>query len=415
VDKEPLDFSNITKRREDFPSLRRKHNGVPLAFFDGPGGTQVPEVVINAISDYYRTCNANSHGSFITSRETDEIIDKTRSKVAEFLGAEGPHNISFGANMTSLNYSLSRALGHWLDPGDEILITQLDHEANRGPWQALRNLGLIVREVGIHENGTLDFADFESKLNENTRLVAMGWSSNVTGAVNDVARARALTHAVGALLLVDAVHFTPHFPIDVTALGIDFLLCSAYKFYGPHVGILYSKGELLNRISAFHLRTQLEHAPYCIETGTLNFAALNGVLAAILFIESFGSAADSRSRLVDAMRKIGRYEEHLARGIHDGLRAIPTLRIVGPDFNEPLRAPTISFVLDGVHPETLCRELDEKSILAWNGHFYGIRPVEVLGLLEKGGLTRVGVSLYNTREEVDRLVEAVTGIARKQR
>ena len=405
------EFEKIIARRKEFPSLKREYNGVPLAYFDGPGGTQVPEGVITAISDYYRTCNANAHGAFITSRDSDEVVERARRRVADFLGAEGPQNISFGANMTTLNYTLSRALGRWFLEGDEILITQLDHEANRAPWLALEEQGIIVREVKVLENGTLDYEDFRDKINENTRLVAMVYSSNVTGAVNDVERIRRLTHAVGALLLVDAVHFAPHFPVNVSALGADFLLCSAYKFYGPHVGILYSRGELLNRIPTYFLRTQEAHAPFRIETGTLNFAALNGVSAAIDFIASFDPSDGAEPRLHNAMNAIAAYEEHLATRIAQGLAGIPGLRMVGPGFSGGLRAPTISFTLNGVEPRIVCAELDEKSILAWNGHFYGIRVVEVLGLLEKGGLTRVGVSVYNTEAEVDRLVAAVEGIA----
>lgn len=409
------EWGSFTDRRREFPSLNRKHRGMPLAYFDGPGGTQVPESVIAAVSDYYRTCNANAHGAFVTSRESDEVVELTRRRVADFLGAEGPGNISFGANMTTLNYTLSRALGRWFLEGDEILITQLDHEANRAPWLALEEQGIIVREVNVLENGTLDYEDFENKINENTRLVAMGYSSNVTGAVNDVERIRRLTHAAGALLLVDAVHFAPHFPVNVSSMGADFLLCSAYKFYGPHVGILYSRGELLNRIPTYFLRTQEAHAPFRIETGTLNFAALNGVSAAIDFIASFDPSKDGEPGLDRAMNAIAAYEEHLARRIAQGLTEIPGLRMVGPGFSGGLRAPTLSFTLNGVDPRTVCSELDEQAILAWNGHFYGIRVVEVLGLLEKGGLTRVGVSVYNTEAEADRLVAAVRDIAARQR
>jgi len=405
------EFEKIIARRQEFPSLKREHNGVPLAFFDGPGGTQVPESVIAAISDYYRKCNANAHGAFITSRESDEVVERARRRVADFLGAEGPENISFGANMTTLNYTLSRALGRWFMEGEEILITQLDHEANRAPWLALAEQGIIVREVKVRDNGTLDYEDFENKISENTRLVAMGYSSNVTGAVNEVERIRRLTHTAGALLLVDAVHYAPHFPINVEALGADFLLCSAYKFYGPHVGILYSRGELLNRIPTYFLRTQEAHAPFRIETGTLNFAALNGVSAAIDFISSFDPSENTEPGLDRAMTAIAAYEDHLARRIAEGLSGIPGLRMVGPDFSGGLRAPTISFTLNGVDPGTVCAELDDQALLAWNGHFYGIRVVEVLGLLEQGGLTRVGVSVYNTEAEVDRLVAAVGEIA----
>ena len=218
--------------RAFFPSLSRVYNGKQLIYLDGPAGVQVPTRVIEAISDYYRTSNANSHGQFITAQETDQVIDDARQNMADFLGAEGPHTISFGQNMTSLNYSLSLGIARTLQAGDEILITQLDHEANRGPWLALREWGITVREVKLLPEGVLDYQDFEAKINENTRVVAMGMAANIFGTVNQVQGVRALTHQVGALLVLDAVHYAPHLPIDVQAIGCDFLLCSAYKFYG---------------------------------------------------------------------------------------------------------------------------------------------------------------------------------------
>ncbi|MCK5349180.1 MAG: cysteine desulfurase-like protein [Desulfobacula sp.] len=401
-------FEKMLSRRDDFPSLKQEINGYPLAYFDGPGGTQVPQSVIDAVSDYYYTSNANFHGNFITSRRTDQVVEGTREKIAAFLGADGPENISYGHNMTTLNFSLSRAFGSWLNPGDEIVITQLDHEANRGPWLALRENGIVVREVALLPDGLLDYNDFENKINEKTRLVAMGYSSNVTGTINNVPLVRKMTYKTGAMLLVDAVHYVPHFPLDVTALGVDFLLCSAYKFYGPHIGILYSNGENLNRLPTFNLRTQLQHAPYCIETGTLNHAAIAGVNAAIDYIETFGEGDSARSRMVSAMKEINRYEDAVYKDISKKLKAIETLTIIGPSDIKVKKAPTISFDIAGINPSDVCNYLGEQGICAWNGHFYGIRPTEIFGYLEKGGLTRVGVSVYNTMEEVDRLIAAVT-------
>ncbi len=404
-------FQDLIERRKEFPALERTHNGYPLAYLDGPGGTQVPQQVIDAVAWYYKTCNSNTHGFFITTNESDAMIEDTREKVACFLGAPGGKNISFGHNMTTLNYMLSRALGKHFEPGDEILITQLDHEANRGPWLALREEGIIVREIGIKDDATLDYDDLETKLNENTRLVAMGFSANTTGTVNDVRRVRQMTYQVGAWLLVDAVHYAPHFPIDVSDLGVDFLLCSAYKFYGPHIGILYSKEGLLDSIPAYRLRTQEQHAPYCIETGTLNHAAISGTGAAVEYIASYGSGKDLREKVVSAMERLAEYEHTLAKQIYDGLRKIEGVSVVGPSFDTGERAPTVSFTMRGKDPIHVCSRLNEKGICAWDGHFYGIRPIEVLGLLEKGGVTRVGVSLYNTEEEVNRLLEAVGEIA----
>ncbi len=394
-------------RRKDFPSLERTFQGCPLAYFDGPGGTQMPRSVMEAMVDYLSRSNANEHGFFVTTNETDAMVRNARETLAAFLGAPGPENISFGANMTTLNYALSRAIGKHLQPGDEILISQLDHEANRGPWLALRDEGMIVREIALKRDCTLDYEDFEAKINENTRLVALGCSSNVTGTVNDIPRARELTYRVGAWLLVDAVHYAPHFPLDVTAWGVDFLLCSAYKFYGPHVGVLYAKEGLLDRLPAFRLRTTHQHAPYCIETGTPNTEGIAGTTAAVHYIASFGSGETLRQRIVSGMESIFEYEHELAKTVYEKLREMPGITIVGPSFDTLRRTPTISFTVEGKDPIEICTELGKKGICAWDGHFYGIRPIEILGLLERGGVTRIGISLYNTAEEVNRLLEAV--------
>lgn len=405
------DYRDVWERREDFPSLARTHNGYPLAFFDGPGGTQVPQAVIDGVSHYYTTHNSNTHGFFITTNESDQMMEETREAVAAFLGAPGGKNISFGHNMTTLNYTLSRAIGKYLQPGDEILITQLDHEANRGPWLALREMGIEVREINITPGATLDHEDLRKKINENTRLVAVGFSANSTGTVNDIELIRKLTYEVGAWLLVDAVHYAPHFPLDVTSLGVDFLLCSAYKFYGPHVGILYVKEGVLGQLPVYTLRSQEQSAPYCIETGTLNHAAIEGVKAAVEYIATFGTGVSLREKVVTGMERIRKYEHLLARKIYEELEKIPGVTIIGPSFDTERRAPTVSFTLEGWDPIDVCKELNEKGICAWDGHFYAMRPIEVLGLMEKGGVTRVGVSLYNTIEEVDRLIGSIKEIA----
>lgn len=391
--------------RQQFPALSRQHNGRRLVFMDGPGGTQVPQPVIDAISYYYKNSNANTHGAFITARETDEVIDGARAAVAHFLGAEGPHTISFGQNMTTLNYSLARAVGRLLQPGDEILITQLDHEGNRGPWLSLREQGIAVREVKLKKEGTLDYDDMAAKINERTRLLALGYASNFMGTVNDVQRARALTYQAGAWLLLDAVHFAPHFPLDVQAIGCDFLLCSAYKFYGPHVGILYSRPGLLDRLPTDRLRTAAQEAPFSIETGTLNHAALAGVKAAVDFIACFGQGSDYRSCLSDAMNCIHQHEIALARKLYAGLTALDGVTVAGPPMDAPLRAPTLAVLTEGLRPEAVTQKLAERNILAWDGHFYAIRAAEVLGLLEQGGVTRLGLSAYSSEEDVGLVVE----------
>ncbi len=395
------------KLRSHFPALSRLHNGKPLTFLDGPAGTQVPAKVIEAISAYYKNSNSNSHGYFITTQETDAMLENTREKVAAFLGAEGRHTISFGQNMTTLNFSLSKAIARHLHSGEEILITQLDHEANRGPWLTLREKGIVVKEVKLKKDGTLDYTDFEKKINENTRLVAMGWASNIFGTINDVAKARRLSHEAGAWLLLDAVHYAPHFPIDVQAVGCDFLLCSAYKFYGPHVGLLYSKPGLLDRLQPDRLRTTDQYAPYSIETGTLNHAAIAGVKAAIEFIEMIGKGKNERAKLVDAMNTIHQYETQLAKKLYERLASIKKVQIYGPPMDVPLRAPTLSFTYKGKTAAEMCEYLANNNICAWDGHFYAVRAVEVLGLLEKGGVTRLGISLYNTDEDVSKTFMAI--------
>lgn len=397
--------------RSHFPSLQRLHNGKPLIFLDGPAGTQVPRQVITAISQYYETSNANTHGQFITTHETDAMMDSVRKKLSAFLGAPGPHTISLGQNMTTLNYSLSRAIERVLNPGDEVLITQLDHESNRGPWLALRSKGIVVREVKLLPDGTLNYEDFQQKINERTRLVAMGYAANIFGTVNDAALIRRLTYEAGAWLLLDAVHFAPHLPLDVQATGCDFLLCSAYKFYGPHVGILYAREGLLDRLPSDRLRTAQQHAPYSIETGTLNHAAMAGVSAAIDFIAEFGQGKTLREKLVSAMTAIRKREREHFLQLYAGLKTVPGLTIYGPPADVPLRAPTVSFTLKNKTAEQVCRELAQENICAWDGHFYAIRATEVLGLLEKGGVTRMGISVYTTLEEIETTVAAVRKIA----
>jgi len=402
-------FDNALIRLQ-FPALSRTDRGHTLAYFDGPGGSQVPQCVIEAISEYYRMRNANTHGAFITSRESDQMMDDARRTVATFLNAPSPDTISFGANMTSLNFMLSRAIGRMLVPGDEVLITQLDHEANRGPWLALRESGIEVREVRMLASGSLDYEDFSDKINERTRLVALGWASNALGTVNDIPLARKLTQDVGALLLVDAVHFAPHFAIDVMEHAVDFLLCSAYKFYGPHVGILYSRPNLLDQLQTDRLLTQDARAPYRIETGTLNHAAIAGVKAAVDFIASLGDGSTARERVVSAMESISDHEKVLANRLYDALKRNSKADIFGPGFHVQ-RAPTVSFTLDGISPNQVATQLAEQGILVWDGDFYAARAVEILGLSTRGGLVRVGMSVYTAPEEVDRLIEEIERIS----
>ncbi|MBM3176630.1 MAG: cysteine desulfurase-like protein [Bacteroidetes bacterium] len=398
---------SVQEFRKHFPSLKRVYQNKPLTFLDGPGGTQVPSQVTDAITHYYHQSNSNTHGVFITTRETDETIESMRKSMSVFLGAEHPNTISVGQNMTTLNFALARGMGRIFQPGDEILITQLDHEGNRGPWLSLRERGIIIKEVRLKPDGRLDYEDMERKLSERTRLLAMGMASNAIGTVNDIETARKLTYKTGTWLLLDAVHYAPHFSIDVCKIGCDFLLCSAYKFYGPHVGILYSRPGLLDNIPTDHLRTAGQTAPDKIETGTLNHAALAGVDAAAQFLWSFGEGENERSRLINAYGHIGTHERKLAEKLYSGLSSTPGVKVIGTDFNSGLRAPTVSFVHNRLTAEEVCKKLATENICAWDGHFYAQRAIEVLGLLEGGGVTRLGLSAYNTEEEIANTLKAI--------
>ncbi len=398
--------------RKDFPSLQRLHEGLPPVFLDGPGGSQVPASVVGAIVDSYHVCNVNTHGSFAPSREVDRRLQGAREALAAFLGAAGPQCISFGQNMTTLNFALSAAIGGTLREGDEVLITQLDHEANRGPWLRLAERGAVVREVALNkDSGELDTADLAAKITSRTKLLAIGASSNALGTVNDLALARRLTRDVGALLVVDAVHYAPHFPVDVQAMDADFLLCSGYKFYGPHVGILYSKPGALERLPTMRLSVQDPAAPYRIETGTLNHAAIHGTRAAVDYLAGWGQGTTLRERIVDAMNAISLYEHGLARLYHDAVRQLPGVRVYGPDFASRARAPTVSITLDARTAAYAARSLGNEGIYVWDGNFYAARAVELLGLAERGGLLRTGISMYSSESDVRRLLAGLEQLA----
>jgi len=402
----------MNKRFSDsFPSLKgQTAEGEPYVFLDGPAGTQVPISVMEAVSGYYRHANANSHGQFPTSCLTTAVVDQCRETMAAFLGAGQPGEIAFGPNMTGLAFALARAFGRLFKPGDEVLITQLDHEANRGPWLSLRERGIVVREIALQTGGILDYADLEAKLGPRTRLVAVGYASNLLGTVNDLEVFRRLSHQVGAWLLVDAVHGAPHFHLDVKALDCDFLLCSGYKFYGPHVGVLYSREGLLDSLDTDRLRTAAQAAPDRIETGTPNFAAIAGLHAAVHFLASHGKGRTLREQISDAMSALGQYEKTLFLRLWRGLERIPGIVLHGPSPEAPLRAPTLSFHSVRFDPETMCRKLGERGIFAWDGHFYAIRALEILGLRARGGVVRMGISGYITEKDVDRALEMVQSI-----
>jgi cysteine desulfurase family protein (TIGR01976 family) len=405
-----FDEESCYRCRGDFPSLWRTFGGHPVAFLDGPGGTQVPRAVIEAIADCYRNRNVNTHGNFPPSQEVDETLLESRCAIADLLGASGPERISIGQNMTTLAFSLARAIGRKLEAGDEILITQLDHEANRGPWLGLQERGCVVREVPLLPTGELDYEAMRRLVTDRTRLLALGCSSNAIGTVNDLKLARELTRAVGATLVLDAVHYAPHFPVHVEQLDPDFLLCSAYKFYGPHVGILYSRPGALESLATDKLIVQDDIAPYRIETGTLNHAAIEGVGAAVDYLAGFGRGSTRREAVHDAVAAIAAYEHELARYLWSALAEIPGARLWGVGFDTPVRAPTVSFTLDGCDAAFIAKALGKVGICVWDGNFYAPRPVEVLNVPE-GGLLRVGFSMYNTKEEAERLLKCVASLA----
>jgi cysteine desulfurase family protein (TIGR01976 family) len=409
---------DVEALRRRFPALAIEDGGGPVALFDGPGGTQVPDTVIEAIADYYRTSNANHDGAFLTSRRSDASAHEAHQAMADMLGAADPSEIKFGANMTTLTFHVSRSIGATMQPGDEIVVTILDHEGNVGPWKAIAaDRGLVVRTVDIHDaDATLDLDSLDAVLNSRTKLVAVGWASNAVGTINPVAEIVRRAHAVGAWTYLDAVHAAPHLPIDVRAVGTDFLACSTYKFFGPHAGVLYGRGELLDALPAYKLRPAEDR----FETGTGNFEGLAGVTAAVEYLADVGSAygganpkASRRERVVAGMRAIRAYELDLYRRLVDGLEAIPGLRLYGitdrARFEE--RTPTAALTLDGIAPRAVAEALGREGIAVWDGDFYATGLMERLGLADRGGVVRIGLTHYNTAAEVDRLVEALGRIA----
>ena len=398
------------KIREAFPSLSlRDKNNNQIIYLDGPGGTQVPNSVIDGISEYYKKHNANTHGEFGTSIETDKIMSTLRDKASILLNAEDKNCISIGQNMTTLNFQLARGLSKMFKEGDEVIITALDHEANRGPWKIFEEKGIKLIEINLLLNGELDYNDFENKINSKTVMIAMGMSSNALGTINDFEKIRKLTLNKKILLLLDAVHYAPHFTIDVKSLKCDFLLCSAYKFYGPHVGLLYTKPDFLNKIDTDRLIVQEQDAPYKIETGTLNHAACNGVIKTIDFISSFGDGNSSREKIESSYLKISRHENKLASKLYSSLNQLKNIEVIGTDFSKR-RAPTVSFIHKNKSPNEICKILASYNICAWDGHFYALKAIQDLDLEKIGGVTRLGVSLYNTEEEIDRTIEIISKI-----
>ncbi|MGI9086231.1 MAG: cysteine desulfurase-like protein [Chthoniobacterales bacterium] len=403
-------FASLAEIRQHFPALARSLRGNPVAYFDGPGGTQVPRAVVEAMSDYLLNHNANTHWAFPTSEETDAIVAGARETLADFLCAN-PEEIVFGANMTSLTFHLARALGRGFAPGDEIVVTELDHHANVAPWRALaqeRELTIRVARM-IPETGQLDWDHFAEQLNDRTKLVALGAASNALGTVNDVRRAAEMAHRVGARIFVDAVAYAPHALMDVHAFDCDFLSCSSYKFYGPHLGILYGREDLLSTIDFPRLEPAPNESPERVETGTQNFEGMAGAAAAVDFLASLGRGERRRERLHAAFEDLHAREKNLAAQLWNGLAEIDRVRLYGPPPDQA-RTPTVAFTVQGLTSEVASRSLAARGIFASSGDFYATTAVARLGLTN-GGLVRAGCACYTSEEEIGRLVEETRALA----
>jgi len=418
--------------RSQFPSLAQTVNGHSAAFLDGPGGTQVPQRVIDAISDYLRHNNANTGGAYATSRRTDAIIAEARSAMADFLHC-GADEVAFGPNMTTLTFAISRAIGRDLKPGDEIVVTRLDHDANVSPWLAMaEDRGITVRWAEIHDQDcTLDMADLASKINSKTKLVAAGYASNAVGTINPVKEIVRLAHAAGALAYIDAVHYGPHGLIDVAALDCDFLACSTYKFFGPHMGVLFGKREHLKRLRPYKVRPNTNAIPNCWEWGTLNHECIAGIAACLEYLADLGrraveTCADGRlgrpssearplprrAAIEAAYAAIHEHESALLKRMIAGLVKIPHLKIYGitdpARFHE--RCATLAIRVEGHTPLELSSKLGDRGFFTWDGNYYALNLTEHLDVEKSGGFLRIGLVHYNTVEEVDRLLAALREI-----
>jgi cysteine desulfurase family protein (TIGR01976 family) len=411
-----LDLERI---RQQFPSVRNND----AVFLDNPGGTQITQRAINRVNDYLLTCNANHGGAFRTSRESDQLLYEAHCAVADFINAPRPEEVIFGTNMTSLTFAISRSLGRTLRQGDEIIVTRLDHDANISPWRCLeQEYGIHIKWADIREEDvTLDMEQLTALISERTRLVACCWASNAVGSVVDVRRVADAAHRVGALCFVDAVHYAPHGPIDVQLSGCDFLVCSVYKFFGPHVGFLYGRHDLLEQLPAFKVKPADSRPPGKFETGTLNHEGIAGALGAIEYLqwlgETFGSGSTQdypllsgrRLALKRALHRVREYERELSRRLIEGLTGIPKVKIWGISSLDRLdrRVPTVSLTVDGRQPRELALRLSEAGIYAWDGNFYAVELMERLNLQESGGTLRLGLVHYNTAAEIDRTVETI--------
>ena len=403
--------------RAQFPSLSQTVNGQPATFLDGPGGTQVPQRVVDAISDYLTHNNANTCGAYATSRHTDTMIAGARSAMADFMGCDADE-IVFGPNMTSLTFAISRSIGRELGAGDEIVLTQLDHDANVSPWRALEERGVTIRMAEIHEDDcTIDMDDLARKITERTKLVAVGYASNAVGTINDVKEIIRLAHQRSAMAYIDAVHYAPHGPIDVRGLDCDFLVCSTYKFFGPHMGVLYGKREHLKRLEPYKVRANTNAIPNRWEWGTLNHECIAGIAACVDYLADLGRsvnppASTRRLAVLAAYDAIHKHERELMESLIGGLLTIPGLKLYG--ISDPKRfdqrCPTIAVRINGHTPLELATRLGERGFFTWDGNYYALNLTEWLDVEKDGGFLRIGLAHYNTADEVSRLLSALREI-----
>jgi cysteine desulfurase family protein (TIGR01976 family) len=400
-----------TNVRRDFPALDRKYEGMPVAYFDGPGGTQVPKQVVAAMNDYLYHHNANTHWNYPTSAETDAALDAARATLADFVNGD-PTEIAFGLNMTTLTFHLARGLAARWSKGDEVVVTELDHHGNIAPWTRLAaERGIVVKTVRMKpEEGVLDWDDLEQAITPRTKLLAIGAASNALGTITDVAAAARLAHAKGALVFVDAVHYAPHVLVDVKALGCDFLACSAYKFYGPHVGVLWGKRDLIASLDVPKLVPAPEAPPERLETGTQNHEGIIGAAAAVDYLADLGDGAGRRDRLVSAFAQLHEQGSALFARMWGGLCSIPGVRMYGLPPGHA-RTPTVSFTLDGIVSDDVARALARRAVFVSNGDFYATTVIERLGHASDG-VVRAGCACYTTGDEIERLITGVAEIAR---
>ncbi|MGL4295260.1 MAG: cysteine desulfurase-like protein [Aestuariivirga sp.] len=404
------DFAAAQARRH-FPALALADAGRPRVYFDNPAGTQVPQQVVDRTVDCLVNRNANLGGYFATTMAAGELVDEAHRACADFYNAATPAEIVFGQNMTTLTFHMSRCLGRKFRKGDEIVLSRMDHDANVAPWLLLaEDLGLTVRWMDF-DTGTYEFPDdaLTRVLSDRTRLVAMGMASNCTGTVNDTKRFAAQARAAGAIVYLDAVQFAPHYAIDVQELGADIVVSSAYKWFGPHQGVLWGRKDLLAETFGYKVRPAGEDLPHKFETGTLSHEGMAGCLGAIEYLEQFGTGETRAKRISSAWTAMAAYEQKLTLKLIEGLRSFKGLTVRGITSANAMhrRVPTVSFTLDGHHPQALAKAFAADNIFVWSGHNYAIEPVTRMGLMDKGGVLRVGLAHYNTEAEVDALLSSL--------